>query len=67
MDMKNKKRYTSYVVIGYLTMLLLFSIGLFIILTITKKLPYNWTYLHLLSISCFIVIFGRSLKVMFKR
>jgi len=49
-------------VAGYIITALLFSIGLFIILSLARKIPVGWGYFHILGIVILIIILGFSIK-----
>ncbi len=48
--------------VGYISSYLVFTIGLFFILTILKKLPSSWGYFHLAVFALLIPLLGEGLK-----
>jgi hypothetical protein len=52
---------------GYLITLLLFSLVLFFILKITKKMPDSWNYFHILILSAIINYLGFLIKEQFNK
>ncbi len=49
-------------VFGFIVTLILFSLGLFIIFSLTKKMPLGWGYIHFLIIAIIIIFIGFILK-----
>jgi hypothetical protein len=63
MDFKKKNSSEGFgKVLGFLIMLVIFSIILFFILKLTHKLPGSWNYPPVLGISIGIVAFGKFIK-----
>jgi len=47
---------------GYIFGYFLFTTIVYFILTLLKRIPQNWTYLHIMGITLIITIIGISLK-----
>ena len=64
--MQFQKRDHEYKVgrfLGYLLMLIVFSIILFFILSFFNKIPESWSYIHILFIAIFLVLIGKGIKL----
>jgi|TARA_B100001971_G_C18142452_1_gene511129 hypothetical protein len=48
--------------LGFIVSYLLFTTILFFILTLLKKIPESWTYIHIMGITILIVLIGAMIK-----
>jgi len=52
--------------LGYFSIVIIFSIMFYFILSFTKKIPNSWNYFHVLLIVIGIIIVSRLLKELLK-
>jgi len=52
--------------IGYIAAYFSFTTILYFVLTLAKKLPASWTYLHIMLITFSIVLVGSAIKRLLK-
>jgi hypothetical protein len=53
--------------LGYLLMLLVFSIILYFVLSFFDKIPESWGYFHILIISVLIIFIGKGIRYWLER
>jgi hypothetical protein len=52
--------------LGFVSAYFFFTIMLFIVLTITKKIPISWSFFHIMGITILITSIGAILKRLLK-
>ncbi len=59
---KQNKKTNWAIIIGYIVMYLIFTTLLYFILRYFNKIPENWTYFHVMTVTLLIVLIGKLIR-----